>query len=133
MEEFIKSIFLDYWSWFAVAAILMIVGQFLSKSVFTRERAYADRGEGVRAYIVQSFFWWGRESLMLQPIALGMFIGLRWTDPTGTEWPIQAAMAYFGSAGVAANFGWMIIKARAKAKGVNLKLPGRDTEPPKTP
>ena len=130
MEAFIKSIILDQWPWFAVAAILMIVGQFASKSVFTRERAYKRR-VGVRGYVVQSIFWWGRESLMLQPIALGALIGLLWSDPVGAGWDARASMAYFGSAGVAANFGWMIIKARAKAKGIDLSLPGQSKPPDK--
>jgi hypothetical protein len=130
MDQFIEQLFsLDHWPWLAVAAILSIVGQFASRSVFTRKRAYQQR-EGWRGYFIQSFFWWGRESLMLQPILLGIFIGLSWTDPEGTVWSAKASAAYFGSAGVAANFGWMILKSRAKQKGINLSLLGQ-SEPPK--
>jgi hypothetical protein len=133
MQQFIDQLLtLDHWPWAAVAAILAIVGQFASRSVFTRARAYKKR-EGWKGYLAQSFFWWGRESLMLQPIVLGILIGLYWPDPEGAGWSAKAGMAYFGSAGVAANFGWMIIKARAKAKGINLKLPGGNTMPPTKP
>lgn len=131
MQEFIQSLFVTHWPWFAVAAILMIVGQFLTLSVFTRKRAYADHGKGVRAYIIESIFWWGRESLMLQPIALGAFIGFHWPDPIGAGWDAKTSMVYFGSAGVMSLFLWVLARSRAKKKGIKLKLPGRDTEPPK--
>jgi hypothetical protein len=125
MEELARQVLsVDHWPWAAVAAILTIVTQVLSKRIFTREQAYIKR-------MAQPFWYWMRELLPLQPIALGLLIGWGWPDPEGAGWDFRAGMAYFGSAGVFALVAWLLVKAKAKAKGIDLKLPGRETVPPK--
>lgn len=129
MQEFIQSLLVNHWPFFAVTTILMITGQVASKRIFTRERAYT-KLEKRFGFLIQSFWYWCREILPLILIALGVWIGVLWQDPQGKGWTAQTSMGYFGFAGALSNLAWMWLKGRAKAKGINLKLPGRDTEPP---
>lgn len=130
MQAFIQSILVDHWPFFAVVAILMITGQVASKRVFIKSRAYV-RPKGKAGYFIQSFWYWGRELLPILLIVVGAGIGALWRDPEGKEWNVQTSMGYFGFAGAISNLAWMWLKGRAKAKGLDLKLPGRDTVPPK--
>lgn len=130
MQEFIQSILVDHWPFFAMTTILMIVGQVASKRVFTKGRAYV-RPEGKLGYVVQSLWYWGRELLPILLIVVGAGIGVLWQDPEGAGWNVQTSMGYFGFAGAISNLAWMWLKGRAKAKGIDLKLPGRDTVSPK--
>ena len=127
LDTFITSMLtMDRWPFWSVALIFAIVGQFTSKHLFTRERAYLkDRW--------QPFWWWGRESLSLHPIAAGALLGQLWPDPEGRHWTTAASCAYFASAGVVSMFLWMIIKGVAKKKGVELTLPGDTSRPPPPP
>lgn len=130
MQAFIQSILVDHWPFFAVVAILMITGQVASKRVFLKERAYT-RPKGKLGYLIQAYWYWGRELIPQWIMALGALIGVAWPDPEGTGLGVPASMVYFAAAGAVSNFAWMWLKGRAKAKGIDLKLPGRDTVPPK--
>jgi hypothetical protein len=125
MEELARQLLsMDHWPWIAVAAILVVINQVLSVRIFTREQAYKVR-------ITQPFWYWGRELLPIYPIMFGMTIGWWWPDPEGKGWVAQASVMYFGSAGALSLIAWSFLKALAKKRGIDLKLPGRNTEPPK--
>jgi hypothetical protein len=125
-DAFVASLLtVERWPFWAIAVIFAIIGEFTSKSVFTRPRAYA-KGR------YQSFWWWGRESLPLHPVltgaALGFFV---WVDPEGAGWSRVASGAYFAFAGAISLVLWVIIKGIAKQRGVDLELPGQTPIPPK--
>ena len=123
VDQFINSMFtLDRWPFWAVAIVLTVVGVFTQKKLFTRERAYAKRR-------FQSVWWWGRESLVLQPSMIGVGIGFLWPDPEGKKWPQVASCMYFAVAGAVSLVLWIIIRGQAKKRGVELVLPGDSDRP----
>ncbi len=115
----------EAWPFWSAVLVFTIIGQFTSTKLFTRERAYQEYGAAWKNHI----WWWGRESLMLHPIASGGVLGLFWRDPQGLGWPIIGSMMYFASAGVVSLGAWMTIKSFAKKRGVDLKLPGQSNPP----
>ncbi len=125
MEELARQVLsVDHWPFAAVAAMLTVINQVLSKRIFTREQAYKERK-------AQSFWYWGRELLPIYPIVFGLLFGVWWSDPEGKGWELQAGVTYFGAAGALSLIAWAFAKALAKKRGIDLKLPGRDTVPPK--
>jgi hypothetical protein len=126
MEAFLADLLsLTHWPFLAMVSILTIVGQFAAMKVFTRSRAYAKGG-------MQWFWWWGRESLSLHPIAAGAFAGLVFTNPEGADpaWTVAASATYFASAGVLSLFAFAVIKGYLKKRGIDASLPGYSGRPP---
>ncbi len=116
---------LPHWPFLVVTGILAVIGQFMSKSVFTRERAYKKRSSPwYKFWDTQNFWWWGRETLPLHPIVTGALLGLGWQNPEGSAWGILGSSAYFAGAGVLSLFAWAFAKAYLKKKGIDLELPG---------
>lgn len=123
MDDFFSSLLTaDHWPFWAIAVIFAVIGNVAAMRVFTRPRAYRkDRW--------QPFWWWMRETLPLHPILCGGAVGVFWRDPEGVVWSLPKAMAYFAVAGAVSLGLWVVIKGAAKARGVELTLPG-DSEPP---
>lgn len=115
----------DAWSFWAAVLIFTVIGQFTSTKLFTRERAYTEWGSAWKNHL----WWWGRESLMLHPIAAGCVLGALWRDPQGLGWPLVGSMMYFGVAGVISMGAWAVIRGFAKKRGVELTLPGQSKPP----
>jgi len=112
-----------------VTFILLVIGHRLSTRVFTKSRAYRFYGPGPQGKWKWRFFYWGRETLPMQPILAGVVIGLLWRDPEGLGWNRAASVAYFASSGAISMMLWAVMKAWAKKKGLVLLLPG-ESEPP---
>lgn len=109
-----------FWSWAFIASLL---GQWVSMKVFTRPNAYMKRKS-------QWFWWWGRESLPLHPVAAGFMLGWFWKNPEGENWAGIGDNMYFAMAGFASLFVWVLIRGVYKWKtGRDLVLPGQ-SEPP---
>jgi hypothetical protein len=124
--------YLAYWPFIAVLATFSVVWQFMSKNLFTRERAYGHLSQN---WFVRNFWWWGRETLKIQPILAGALLGALWQSPQGIESGPQGLVpsaAYFATAGAFSLFGWMWLKSRAKIRGIILQMPG-DSDPPAKP
>lgn len=123
LDKFLDSMFtMERWPFWAVALILTVIVYFESKRLFIRSRAYA-----VTRF--QSFWWWGRESLVLHPLAAGIGIGFLWPDPEGRKWPQVASCMYFAVAGAVSLVLWIAIKSYAKKKGLDLTFPGESNRP----
>lgn len=136
MEElwtFISENILPHWPFLVVTLVFTVVGQFTSKKVFTKARAY-DKAKGAwyKPWANQWFWWWGRETLALHPILTGAILGLMWQNPEMAEpsWGLAASIGYFAGAGVASLFAWNFLKSYAKKKGIDLQLPGNSVRPP---
>lgn len=110
--------------------VLMVVGQHLSFRVFTRQKAYKTYGPGRAAKWKWRFYYWGRETLPLQPIIVGMLIGIVWVDPEGRGWTRPSTIGYFATAGATSLFGWAFLKGVLKKQGIDLTLPGASSIPP---
>ncbi len=111
----------DGWPFWAAALIFTVIGQFTATKLFTRDQAYAK----TKPAFLQHFWWWGRETLMLHPIASGVMLGAQWPDPQNLGWtlPIISKM-YFGAAGVVSLVAFAAIKGFLKKRGINIELPG---------
>jgi len=126
---------LPHWPFVMVMFIFAVIGQFTSKSVFTRERAYRkSTGPWYKFWERQTFWWWGRETLPVHPIMTGGLLGLIWQNPEGSEpaWSLISSVVYFAGSGVSSLFVWAFLKGYLKQKGIDLELPGVDslTPPP---
>ena len=108
---------LPHWPFVSVTLILTIIGQFTSKSLFTKERAYL---KGPYSF----FWWWGRETLSLHPLVTGLFIGFLWSNPEDADpaWKPIASYFYFAGAGVVSLFAWAILRGILRKKGIDLDL-----------
>ncbi len=127
LDEFIGAMLtLERWPFWAAVLVFTVVGQFTSKNLFTRERAYAKYA--VRWH--KHFWWWGRETLMLHPIVSGFLLGSVWRDPEGAGWKLVGSQMYFAVAGAVSLFFWSILKGIAKKRGVAITLPGESSTPP---
>lgn len=113
---------LAHWPFVAVAVIFAVIGQVTSLRVFTKARAYA-KGKA------QWFWWWGRETLPLHPIAAGAGLGWFWRDPEGVTLSAPAAMTYFAFAGGLSMVVWVVARGVAKDRGLDISLPG-ESKPP---
>tara|TARA_R100000656_G_scaffold104176_1_gene76159 strand:+ start:189006 stop:189467 length:462 start_codon:yes stop_codon:yes gene_type:complete len=112
--------------------VFTIIGQFTSRRLFTRERAYKkQKSAWYKFWENQWFWWWMRESLPLHPIMSGALLGLVWQDPEGHGWAPLASMSYFALAGVLSLFSWAVIRGVLKKRGIDLVLPGESVRPPR--
>lgn len=118
-----------------VAAMLLsyLVGQVMTRAVFTKERA-ASKGRW-------GWFWkWSRKTLALHPVIAGVVVGLAWPgtiegDYTGGT---ISGVLYFAAAGGLSVWGHEMIKGLGKEHGIDLdaSLPGLSSppeDPDKTP
>lgn len=132
MEEFfslVNDYVLPHWPFAAIAAILSIIGQFTGNSLFTRARAY-----DLTLSVKQHMFWyWARETLPLHPLATGFIVGCFWIDPEGHGWGLVPSVAYFMASGFASLILWVAFRGYLKSKGIEVHLPGVDSEPPGSP
>jgi hypothetical protein len=126
---FINSYVLPHWPFFSALLFFMIIGQVLVKNVFTKEASLSNKPLW--------FWWWGRKTLPLHPIILGLLLGLMWTNPEPGIVNGVPCMAYFATAGGLSVWVYEFIKGIAKKKGINIDLLGVDSngvssiEPPK--
>lgn len=120
---------LKFWPLLAVTAVLTVMGEFLGKRIFTRDRAYADYGKDWLGKAVKWLMWWGREALPLYPLGVGFAIGKSWPDPFSLGWDSRESQWAFALCGFASLGAWVILKSRAKKAGIVLELPG-ETDPP---
>ena len=110
-------------AWIILAAI---VGQVVKTQIMTRKRAHT-KGK------FQWFWWWGRKTLPLHPVVIGIVIGLAWpgTIEAGYEGGTIQAALYFGLAGGLSVWAFEVLKGLAKKKGIVLgDLPGESKKPP---
>jgi hypothetical protein len=125
LEELGRSaLTLDHWPFFMITLVFAVIGQFTSKHLFTRARAY-------RKGKMQWLWWWGRESLMLHPIVTGALLGLAWPDPERVGWEGLYGAGYFAGAGACSLFLFALIRGIAKKRGIKLTLPGESVPPKK--
>jgi hypothetical protein len=125
--EFAKSMLTeDRWPFWATVLVFTAIGQFTSTKLFTRERAY----RLWPTWWAKHFWWWGRESLMLHPIAAGLVLGCMWFDPEGAGWNRIASGMYFAAAGFVSMVAWALLKGALKLRGITVRLPGESTLPP---
>jgi len=128
MEEistFIDSNLVLHWPFFAAMVIFMISGQVMISNVFIRTAHQKHKPVW--------FWWWGRKTLALQPIILGLVLGVIWRNPEPGVDTLPDCMGYFALAGGLSVWAYEFLKGIMKKKGINLDLPGIDSIAPIAP
>ena len=98
-----------HWPFFAWLAIAAIVGRFMSREVFTKERAL---------YRWPQAFWtWGRRTLPLHPMVAGVVVGLFYREPPALQTSRFPAWLYFGAAGALAPYLYDVVRCWARKRG----------------
>lgn len=119
-----------HWPFFACALILAFVGQVVKGTVWTEANFLKWRMHTPNR-VLWRFFWWGRKTMPLHPVAVGALLGLVPNIPLGTGIEGRpAAVLYFAFAGVFSTWIFAFVKAAAKKRGIDLKLPGQSDPPP---
>lgn len=145
--EFAKDNLLPHWPFFSWILIAMMIGQVTKNALWTKQRAHARfvdqlpgnslaKGEARKPVKIQWLWWWGRKTLVLHPVAAGVVIGLIWQNPETADpaWPLAASIGYFAMSGALSTWAYEFLKSMAKKRaGIDLKLPGLDSKPPKPP
>ena len=109
---------LPHWPFFGAMVMFMIVGQFMTKQVFTKTAHYDKKPVW--------FWWWGRKTLPLHPIVAGLGLGFLWNNPEPGSVEGAASMAYFATSGALSIWLYEMLKGIAKSRGIDLSLPGVD-------
>ena len=123
--EIINNQILPHWPFAAWVVISMVIGQVMSKNVFTKTAHYTQKPVW--------FWWWGRKTLPLHPIAAGLVMGLIWRNPENGVDTLVESCAYFALAGALSVWGYETLKGFAKEKGIDIDLPGVDESVPPSP
>ena len=118
---------IPHWPFVAWLVISMLIGQVMKTAVFTKD--------GFKTRKPKWLFWWGRKTLVLQPIISGLLIGLVWRNPEPAVNTLPGSIGYFALAGALSVWAYELLKGLAKKEGIDLKLPGVDdsTIPPSAP
>jgi hypothetical protein len=96
-----------HWAFFAWTVIAYVIGSFMRRHVFTRERA------------ASSVSWsWGRRTLPLHPMAAGVLVGLAY-QPAALDGRIPATL-YFALAGALSPYVYDVVKCWAGKRGLTL-------------
>jgi len=151
--EWVNENILPHWPFAVVLCVLWVIGHFMERSVFTKERLLehhpigygkprdkkaARKWKDPRSFgekFHHWFFYWMRESMELHPILAGAVIGLIWQNPENAEpaWHWAASVGYFAGAGFLSLFGWLILSKVLGRVGIDtstIKLPGESVPPP---
>lgn len=115
--------------------ILLLVGHKTTTKVFTRDNAYKLRGHTLGDKRWQQFCFYGRATLGLHAVFVGILLGCIWAFVSA--WKGQPfhgmgsrdTILYFAAAGGCAEVLRVAIGVLAKHKGIVIALPG-DSDPP---
>ena len=119
-----------HWPFAAAALIFAFIGQVMKGAVWTEANFLRWRIDKPNP-ILWRFFWWGRKTMPLHPVAAGALLGLVPNVPVGAG--IEggpATVLYFAFAGVISTWAFALVKSWAKKKGIDLKLPGENGSKP---
>lgn len=132
MDQFeqLAHFLLPHWPALAWMTIAGITGRVMSKSVFTKARAVEKHDKPWKSH----FWWWGRQTLALHPVAAGFFLGLFWRNPEGASpaWPTIGASIYFGASGGLSTWAYEVVKGLLKKRGIDIEG-GESVVPPEPP
>ena len=107
------DIIISHWPFMAFALIVAVTVQVLKATVWTMRRAEKGKARG--------FFWWGRKTLPLHPVAVGCLVALIPGIPASEGVATLAAkMLYYAASGLTATWIFAVIKSLAKRRGINI-------------
>ncbi len=120
-----------HWPFMAAALIFAMAGQVAKATFFTK--ANVRKYKGSKPWLGETL-WWGRKTLPMHPVGLGVAMGLVPGMPVGPGIETPAAtVLYFAFAGLCSTWAFSVIKQLAKKKGIDLDLPTATTPPPPPP
>ncbi len=116
MMDFINQYVIPHWPLFVVSGALALLGQVLKGSLFSKVMA--------EKHVVM---WWGRKTLPVHPVFIGMTIGFVPGVPVGPGITTTAAQViYFMGAGLLSTWLFSFLKQIAKKRGFDFKRPGEN-------
>lgn len=118
MVDFINVLnqqILPHWPFVAVMLMLMSLMQVIKTGIFTVD-ALKRKPEW--------FWYWGRITLPIQPIVMGLLIALFWQQPEPIINTLPERLGYFGLSGSCSVWLYQVLKGLAKRKGIDFDLPG---------
>jgi len=118
LQELINLLLRPVVAW---AMLAMILGQIVKTQIFTEARSKSTESHW--------FWWWGRKTLALQPVAIGVLIGVFWPGQIeeGYQGGTLLGCVYFAVGGGASVWLFETAKGLAKKRGVDIgSLPGLD-------
>lgn len=118
ITEFVNNNVIPHWPFIGVMVVFMIVMQVVKINIFTKTAHQKHKPVW--------FWWWGRKTLALQPIVVGMILGILWRNPEAGVDTLAECMGYFALAGSCSVWTYEILKGVAQKRGINLELPGVD-------
>jgi hypothetical protein len=118
IATFLNTNVLPHWPFFAALVLFMISGQVVTTNIFTKT-AHRERKP-------VWFWWWGRKTLALHPMVLGILLGIVWRKPEVGVDTLPECMAYFATAGGLSVWGYEFLRGLAKKQGIDLNLLGVD-------
>jgi len=113
--EFFQEYILPHWPFVVFALIAAVVVQVVKSTIWTK--AHADKKGRW-----QWFYWWGRKTLALHPVAAGALIGLIPGMPVSLDGAASMAghACYYAAAGLVSCWAFDVVKALAKKRGIEL-------------
>ena len=95
----------------AAALLLATFGQFFKGTVFTKHNV-----SGAKSSLVRRLLIWGRKSMPIHPVIIGVMIGHIPNMPLseGMEHSMIISIMYYGSAGVVSTWVYDVIKNALK-------------------
>lgn len=121
-----------HWPFLAAALIFAMAGQVVKATFFTKANIRKYKKDGP-AWLGE-MLWWGRKTLPMHPVGLGVVMGLVPGMPVGPGIETAAAtVLYFAFAGLCSTWAFSVIKQLAKKKGIDLDLPGDTSTTPPPP
>jgi hypothetical protein len=136
---FVNDYVMPHWPFFTWLFIAMLVGQVVKKTVWTKLNAAKYANPKVERSFGQKlhhwFFWWGRKTMVLHPVLAGALLGTVWQNPEHADpaWGLPTSMGYFAMAGGLSTWAYEFLRGVAKKKGVNLDIPGLESQRPPPP
>ena len=124
--EFANTYIVGHWPFFAWMLVAMLIGQIVKKTVWTKKNATSKKPIW--------FWWWGRKTMVLHPVAAGVVLGAFWKNPEMADpaWTGVQSMGYFAMSGALSTWAYELLKNLAKKYDIELDIPGL-TEPPSEP
>ena len=121
MEEVVNNV-LPHWPFIAAVIVFMLIGQVMKGAVFTRTAHHRLKPTWL--------FWWGRKTLPLHPVLAGIVLGIFWREPEPGMVRLIESIGYFALAGAISVWAYEGLKAFAKTRGIDLRLPGVEDSTP---
>jgi hypothetical protein len=125
MENITLGDLSEHWPFVAWLICSILIGQVVKATLWTKGHADTSKPRW--------FWWWAYKTMAIHPMAVGIIIGIFWTNPEEHVNGRAFSIAYFAMAGGLSTWAYEALKGLAKKKGIDLSLPGIPPSDPPPP